>query len=1040
MNSDALAARIEKVLDPARSSRSESISSKPPPPIPNHEIIARIGGGSYGEVWLARSVTGAWRAVKVVWRNHFSSERPYEREFNGIVQFEPISRSHPAVVNVLHVGRDDAAGCFFYVMELADDAKGKSQGDVRKEISPGNYQPRTLADDLKSRARLAVSDAVSLGVQLAGALGHLHRHGLVHRDVKPSNVIFVQGQPKLADIGLVTGVHQERSFVGTEGFIPPEGPGSERADLFALGRLLYEAATGKNRCEFPGLPDDLDRWPKGEREGLIELNEVLARACAPEAKMRHNNAAELAGDLNLILAGRSVRRAYRVERQLRRATLVAVVALVLVLATVFSNWLQRRQRELADAHARREASLREEAQKSLARAQAAERASQEQLYTALFEQARATVRSGELGQRVRALDAVRRAAQITNTIELQREALAALALPDLRFERELPTGADCTMASLDPKFERLAVARGTSAVEIRSVSDQRLITTLPASSVDFATFGKWSADGRFLGICRRQSLRALMKNLEIWDVASAQQRLLRVNTPWDAFSFHPTQPWVLCPAAENLIVLFDLESGEKLKRFSLTGAVHHVEFAPDGQIFLVQHRVGADEYQAGAEWYTSLYDVKAGTVISSAITGWIDGIAWHPEGRWIAFAARTGEVHLHDRKTGTTSVLGRHKQEARTALFSPDGGFLFTGGEEQEIICWNLRSMQRAFTIGLQTESLQFRADGEQCALPTRTGVLLHRFERSRPCREMRGDLVGGVNRGAISPDGRWLAAGGTDRLGLWDLTRDAPAAMAKDLFNPPTPVFSPNSSELLVFWRERIFRWRMTGGDADAPPEVTSLPTYNPGSVFYAGFSGDRTVLGTLRGPVLVPSAAMASGPGELIPIANGRGRVSPNGLWIAFQNLIPPGYRFYGLDPWLEGRFVQFDTEVLTEAFTPRSDELAVATYTSVTFLDTNRWEPQRRFPIALDRNAQIIFTPDGDAFWLVHDARTAVLHDTRTFETLLPLPAGTIPLAFSPDGRHLAVSVDARRVQLWDFAEMRNQLRALGLAGVKSGSSNQ
>src|SRR5882672_8722009 len=131
--------------------------------------------------------------------------------------------------------------------------------------------PRTLASDLKSRGRLPVTDAVSLGVQLAGALGHLHRHGLVHRDVKPSNVIFVRGQPQLADIGLVTGIHEERSFVGTEGFIPPEGPGSERADLFALGRLLYEAVTGKNRCDFPGLPDDLDRWPKSEREGLIEL-------------------------------------------------------------------------------------------------------------------------------------------------------------------------------------------------------------------------------------------------------------------------------------------------------------------------------------------------------------------------------------------------------------------------------------------------------------------------------------------------------------------------------------------------------------------------------------------------------------------------------------------------------------------------------------------------------------------------------------------------------------------------------------------------
>src|SRR5215510_360773 len=228
MNSDSLAARIENLLSSSSpSSSSGDAPPRPPPPIPNHEIIGRVGGGSYGEVWLARSITGALRAVKVIWRSHFSSERPYEREFRGIVRFEPISRSHPGVVNVLHVGRDDAAGCFFYVMELAD-AVSSFEFQVPRSIATGQlrtrhpelgtYAPRTLASDLKLRGRLAVADVLRLGVQLADSLGHLHRHGLVHRDVKPSNVIFVHGQPKLADIGLVTSVQEARSFVGTEGF------------------------------------------------------------------------------------------------------------------------------------------------------------------------------------------------------------------------------------------------------------------------------------------------------------------------------------------------------------------------------------------------------------------------------------------------------------------------------------------------------------------------------------------------------------------------------------------------------------------------------------------------------------------------------------------------------------------------------------------------------------------------------------------------------------------------------------------------------
>jgi hypothetical protein len=69
----------------------------------------------------------------------------------------------------------------------------------------------------------------------------------------------------------------------------------------------------------------------------------------------------------------------------------------------------------------------------------------------------------------------------------------------------------------------------------------------------------------------------------------------------------------------------------------------------------------------------------------------------------------------------------------------------------------------------------------------------------------------------------------------------------------------------------------------------------------------------------------------------------------------------------------------------------------------------------------------------FWVTHDSSRAGLYDTRTIEPLLPLPKGMLPLALSPDGRHLAVSVDARRLQLWDLSEIREQLRAFGLDWV-------
>src|SRR5688572_30735638 len=91
-----------------------------PPPVADHTLLRQIGRGAYGDVWLARNALGTLRAVKVVYRARFKEDRPYEREFNGILKYEPISRTHEGLVQVLHVGRNDEAGCFYYVMELAD--------------------------------------------------------------------------------------------------------------------------------------------------------------------------------------------------------------------------------------------------------------------------------------------------------------------------------------------------------------------------------------------------------------------------------------------------------------------------------------------------------------------------------------------------------------------------------------------------------------------------------------------------------------------------------------------------------------------------------------------------------------------------------------------------------------------------------------------------------------------------------------------------------------------------------------------------------
>ena len=106
--------------------------------IPDHTLLHLIGRGSYGEVWLARNVMGTLRAVKIVQRASFETGRPYEREFEGIRKCEPVSRAHEGLIDVLHMGRDDAAGFFHYVMELADGVEEKEPG--AKHQAPKKFQ------------------------------------------------------------------------------------------------------------------------------------------------------------------------------------------------------------------------------------------------------------------------------------------------------------------------------------------------------------------------------------------------------------------------------------------------------------------------------------------------------------------------------------------------------------------------------------------------------------------------------------------------------------------------------------------------------------------------------------------------------------------------------------------------------------------------------------------------------------------------------------------------------------------------------------
>jgi tetratricopeptide (TPR) repeat protein len=225
-------------------------------------------------------------------------------------------------------------------MELADRAC------VADEVT-SSYVPRTLASELKSRGALPFIEVLQIAQSLAAALVALHGRDLVHRDIKPSNIIFVDGEPKLADIGLVSSASESRSFVGTEGFIPPEGPGTPQADIYSLGIVVYVLATGKHHRDFPEPPANLAT--RADRNQLLELTAIIHKATQTSPRDRYQSAEALLADLQRLTSGRSVKRRHSILRHVSWAW-KAALAIILIIFCVLLIRHERTQRKSSFWH------------------------------------------------------------------------------------------------------------------------------------------------------------------------------------------------------------------------------------------------------------------------------------------------------------------------------------------------------------------------------------------------------------------------------------------------------------------------------------------------------------------------------------------------------------------------------------------------------------------------------------------------------------------------------------------------------------------
>ena len=225
-------------------------------------LLVKCGEGSYGEVWLAENAIGGKVALKIL-KKKFS-----EREIRGLQNYKDCD--HPNLLKIRHIEISDDFVC--YTMDAADDLNN----------GKGDYLPDTLANRLNKNGRL---DGKEITAMLDGVLDgseELHKHGLVHRDIKPDNILYINGRATLSDAGLIAPVGQN-TLVGSPGFISPRlmesgGVAETSDDFYALSKVVFCALTGLAPAEYPTIPQEMmiSVDPK--------INRAVLAGCSQEIK------------------------------------------------------------------------------------------------------------------------------------------------------------------------------------------------------------------------------------------------------------------------------------------------------------------------------------------------------------------------------------------------------------------------------------------------------------------------------------------------------------------------------------------------------------------------------------------------------------------------------------------------------------------------------------------------------------------------------------------------------------------------------------